>query len=129
MMIFQSNNPLNKPRFKYFPCSTRDMLPFSLVLWLVLMSLLINRNDCKRKCRLSQNISASAMVENAIMSKYVLAHNHSLIILPLGGDSMNRGHSLFISMYLARESPFGGGFQEAVKGLSEPHCHLWQLCR
>ena len=27
---------------------------------------------------------------------------------------MNRGHSLFISMYLARESPFGGGFQEAV---------------
>ena len=28
---------------------------------------------------------------------------------------MNRGHSLFISMYLARESPFGGGFQEAVK--------------
>ena len=28
---------------------------------------------------------------------------------------MNRGHSLFISMYLARESPFGDGFQEAVK--------------
>ena len=28
---------------------------------------------------------------------------------------MNQGHSLFISMYLARESPFVGGFQEAVK--------------
>ena len=48
------------------------------------------------------------------MSKYVLAHNHSLIVLPLGGLHES-GHSLFISMYLARESPVGGGFQEAVK--------------
>ena len=40
MMIFQLNNPLNKPRFKYFPCNIRDMLPFSSVLRLVLMSLL-----------------------------------------------------------------------------------------
>ena len=30
------------------------------------MSLLINRNDCKKKRRLSQNISASTMVESPL---------------------------------------------------------------
>ena len=73
MMIFQLNNPLNKPRFKYFPCSTRDMLPFSLVLRLVLMSLLLNRNDCKKKHRLSLNISASTMVESPLHNPLTFA--------------------------------------------------------